>query len=287
MRRVLAVTFRPHGRLYYVDPGSTDARVGAQVLVPTESAPEVATVAWLADVELGADLPVCVGWAQEADLERDTRNRRLTAEATEIVKALIDEHGLPMRVVAVDLDDHSSEYGRLVAVYYTAPERVDFRLLVKDLATALSARVDLRQIGPRDAARILGDVGSCGRDLCCTTLLTDLEPVSIRVAKGQDLAANQLQAQGACGRLKCCLAYERAMYDDFRHRAPALGSQVDTEQGTGVVVARSVPSDTVTVRCRDGKCQVCPVSVVTPRVRTPAAMDATSPGMVSPTSLAP
>ncbi|MBI4901868.1 MAG: hypothetical protein HY829_15530 [Actinobacteria bacterium] len=277
MRRVLAVTFTPRGRLYYVDAGVTQASVGDDVLVPTESAPEVARVVWAAEVEIRAELPVCGGLAGEADLERELRNRRLKAEATEVAKAVIAEHGLPMRVVAVDLDDHSGEYGRLVAIYYTAPQRVDFRLLVHDLASALSSRIDLRQIGPRDVARLVGDVASCGRDLCCTTFLTELEPVGARVAKGQDLAANQLQAQGQCGRLKCCLAFEQEMYDDFERRAPAVGSRVDTEQGPGVVVGRSVPADTVTVRCSDGQCLVCPVSLVSQRSRTASTVDGRSP----------
>jgi cell fate regulator YaaT (PSP1 superfamily) len=277
MRRVLAVTFTPRGRLYYIDAGATQASVGDDVLVPTESSPEVAGVVWAADVELHAELPVCAGLAGEADLERELRNRRLKAEATEIAKAVIAEHGLPMRVVAVDLDDHSDDYGRLVAIYYTAPQRVDFRLLVRDLASALSSRIDLRQIGPRDAARLVGDVASCGRDLCCTTFLTELEPVGVRAAKGQDLAANQLQAQGQCGRLKCCLAYEQEMYDDFERRAPAVGSRVQTEQGPGVVIGRSVPADTVTVRCRDGRCLVCPVSLLSQRSRTASTVDGYSP----------
>jgi len=263
MTRVMAVTFAPSGRLYYVDPGGIEAVVGDAVLVPTESGNEVATVAWVADAELPAELPVCAGPATSEDLERDARNRRLKAEATEIAKALIAEHGLPMRVVGIDLDDHSTEYGRVVAVYYTAPSRVDFRALVRDLASALSARVDLRQIGARDAARLVGGVGTCGRDLCCCSFLTEIEPVGMRLLRGQDLAANQLQAQGACGRLKCCLAFEHVMYDDFERRAPPMGCRVVTEHGPGVVVGRSVPSDTVTVRSRDGQRRVCPVSIVT------------------------
>jgi cell fate regulator YaaT (PSP1 superfamily) len=264
MTRVMAVTFRPGGRLYYVDPGNTDATVGDAVLVPTELGAEVATVAWAdEDSEFASELPVCGGTATASDLDRDQRNRRLKAEVAAIARALIAEHELPMRVVGVDLDDRSSEYGRVVAVYYTAPQRVDFRALVRDLASALGARIDLRQIGGRDAARIVGGIGSCGRELCCSTFLADIEPVGIRLVKGQDLAANQLQAQGACGRLKCCLAFERGLYEDFERRAPAVGCRVDTEHGPGVVVGRSVPSDTVTVRCGDGLRRVCPVSVVT------------------------
>jgi cell fate regulator YaaT (PSP1 superfamily) len=279
MTRVMAVTFAPSGRLYYVDPGATEAMMGESVLVPTESGTEVANVVWQADAELPAQLPVCAGRATEADLQRDRRNRTLKAEATEIAKALIADHGLPMRVVGIDLDDHSSEYGRVVAIYYTAPQRVDFRALVRDLASALSARIDLRQIGQRDAARIIGGVGGCGRDLCCATFLTDIEPIGMRLVKGQDLAANLLQAQGACGRLKCCLGFEQGMYDDFERRAPATGCRVDTAHGPGVVVGRSVPGDTVTVRCGDGQRRVCPVALVTAsRAPTAATVDEVSPG---------
>ena len=266
MTRVMAVTFTPGGRLYYVDPGSTEPVVGDAVLVPTEAGAEVATVVWAAaDAEFASELPVCAGRATASDLDRDQRNRRLKAEVAAIARALIAEHELPMRVVGVDLDDRSSEYGRVVAIYYTAPQRVDFRALVRDLASSLAARIDLRQIGSRDAARIVGGIGSCGRELCCSTFLTELEPVGMRLVKGQDLTAYQLQAQGACGRLKCCLAFERGLYEDFEHRAPAMGCRVDTEHGPGVVVGRSVPSDTVTVRGGDGQRRVCPVSVVTVR----------------------
>ncbi len=273
------MTFAPSSRLYYVDPGTIDAMVGDAVLVPTESGTEVATVAWVTDAELAAELPVCAGRATPADLEREKRNRRLKAEATEIAKALIAEHGLPMRVLGVDLDDHSSEYGRVVAIYYTAPQRVDFRALVRDLASGLAARVDLRQIGQRDAARIVGGVGTCGRDLCCSSFLIAIEPIGMRLVKGQDLAANQMQTQGACGRLKCCLAFEQGMYDDFERRAPAIGGRVDIEHGPGVVVGRSVPSDTVTVQCEDGQRRVCPVSVVAAGQQDPAdTVDELSPG---------
>ena len=263
MTRVMAVTFARSGRLYYVDSGTTEATAGDAVLVPVESGTEVAMVMWVADAEIAAQLPVCAGPAGQADLDRDRRNRTIKAEATEIAKALIAEHGLPMRVVGIDLDDHSNEYGRVVAVYYTAPQRVDFRALVRDLASALAARIDLRQIGTRDAARIVGGVGACGRDLCCSAFLTDIHPVGMRLVKNQDVAANQVQAQGVCGRLKCCLAFEHGMYDDFDRAAPAVGCRVDTEYGPGVVVGRSVPSDTVTVRCADGQRRVCPVGGVT------------------------
>jgi cell fate regulator YaaT (PSP1 superfamily) len=174
-----------------------------------------------------------------------------------------------MRVVGVDVDDRSAEFGRFVALYYTAPQRVDFRALLHDLAASLKARIDLRQIGSRDAARMIGGLGTCGRELCCSTFLPALPAIGMRMVKDQDLAGNLLQVQGACGRLKCCLSYEQDLYTDFEARAPALGCQVDTPDGSGRVVARSVPCDSVTVRGGDGQRRTCPVALVSissPRV---------------------
>lgn len=263
MTRVMAVRFAPEGRLYRLDAAGVEAQAGRSVLVPTDSGNEVATVVWISEADLDKDLPHCAGLATQADIERDQNNRKLKAEATQVAKALIAEHGLAMRVVGVDLEDRSSEYGQLVAVYYMAPGRVDFRGLVRDLASALTSRVDLRQIGVRDAARILGGVGVCGRDLCCSTVLPELEPIGMRLVKGQHLAVRQPQTQGACGRLTCCLGFEQATYDDFERRAPAIGSLVETANGTGIVVDRSVPLDSVTLRCSGGQRRVCPLAEIT------------------------
>ncbi len=266
----MAVSFTPYGHLYYVDPGSVDPVVGELVLVPTESGPEVATVVWVDQVaQVEAELPVCAGRPTPADLDRDAANRRFKAEAEAIATALVKEHRLPMRVVGVDVDDRSAEFGRFVALYYTAPQRVDFRGLLRDLAASLKARIDLRQIGSRDAARVIGGLGTCGRELCCSTFLPALPAIGMRMVKDQDLAGNLLQVQGACGRLKCCLSYEQDLYADFEARAPALGCRVETPDGPGRVVGRSVPCDSVTVRGGDGQRRTCPVALVTiaePRV---------------------
>lgn len=263
MTRVMAVSFTPYGHLYYVDPGSVDPAVGEVVLVPTESGPEVATVVWVDQVaEIEAELPVCAGRPTAADLDRDATNRRFKAEAEAIAVALVTEHRLPMRVVGVDVDDRSAEFGRFVALYYTSPQRVDFRALLRDLAASLRARIDLRQIGSRDAARMIGGMGTCGRELCCSTFLPALPAIGMRMVKDQDLAGNLLQVQGACGRLKCCLSYEQDLYTDFEARAPALGCRVETPEGPGRVVGRSVPCDSVTVRGGDGQRRTCPVALV-------------------------
>ena len=251
MPRVMAVSFERYGRLYYLDPGDHEYRVGDRVLVPTESGPEVAECVWAPEwvSEDGfSDLPVCAGLAGPEHLERDATNRRRRAEAKLAAKKLIKRNQLPMKVMAVDFIDSGIDFDQLVVIYFTAPHRVDFRMLVSELARTLHARIDLRQIGSRDAARLVGGLGNCGRDLCCATFLKDFEPVSLRMAKVQDLPPNPLKISGACGRLMCCLKYEHPLYADFARTAPAVGEQVALEDGDGVVVGHQVPADSVVIR---------------------------------------
>ena len=249
----MAVSFERYGRLYYLDPGEGTYAVGDRVLVPTESGPEVAECVWapewVDDADTGfVDLPVCAGKAGDAELSRDEVNRRRRAEAKLVAKRLIKKHELPMKVVGVDYVDSGDDFDELVVVYFTAPHRVDFRSLVGELARTLRARIDLRQVGSRDAARIVGGLGNCGRELCCATFLNSFEPVSLRMAKVQDLPPNPMKISGACGRLMCCLKYEHPLYVEFAKQAPAVGSRVETEEGEGVVVAHQVPADSVLVR---------------------------------------
>jgi cell fate regulator YaaT (PSP1 superfamily) len=148
-------------------------------------------------------------------------------------------------------------------VYFSAPHRVDFRALVRDLGGRLRARVELRQIGPRDEARLQGGIGPCGRDLCCATFLKDFEPVSVRMAKDQELPVNPLRIAGACGRLMCCLKYEHPLYQEFRKDAPPVGAAVTSPAGPGTVVGHNVPSDTVVVKlAADGRACACPKASV-------------------------
>ncbi len=251
MARVMAVSFERYGRLYYLDPGTRDYRVGDRVLVPTEAGPEVAECVWAPEWvqdEGFSGLPQCAGPADSADLERDAANRRRRAQAKLVAKQLVRQHELPMKVVGVDYVDSGESYDELTVIYFTAPHRVDFRVLVGELARALRTRIDLRQVGSRDGARLTGGLGSCGRDLCCATFLKDFEPVSLRMAKAQDLPPNPMKISGACGRLMCCLKYEHPLYAEFAAQAPAVGAKVSTEGGEGVVVGHSVPADAVLVR---------------------------------------
>ncbi|WP_449061154.1 PSP1 domain-containing protein [Planomonospora algeriensis] len=261
----MAVSFTRYGRLYYLDPGGHSPKVGDKVLVPTEAGPEVAECVWApqwTSEDIGG-LPVCEGIATEEHLARDEANKRRRAEARSVSKRLIKRHELPMKVVGVDYLDSTGVY----TVYFSAPHRVDFRALVRDLARNLRARVELRQIGPRDEARLQGGIGPCGRDLCCATFLKDFEPVSVRMAKDQDLPVNPLRIAGACGRLMCCLKYEHPLYVDAHRTMPRLGLKVDTPEGSGTVVGRNVPSDSVVVRLDDGgrRCACPSASVCSPR----------------------
>jgi len=170
-------------------------------------------------------------------------------------RRLIREHDLPMKVVGVDYVGPPPVF----TIYFSAPHRVDFRALVRDLASRLAGRVELRQVGPRDESRLQGGIGPCGRDLCCATFLKDFEPVSVRMAKDQDLPVNPLRIAGACGRLMCCLKYEHPLYQDFHANAPKLGEQVDTPEGLGVVAGHNVPGDKVVVKLTaDGRKCACP-----------------------------
>jgi cell fate regulator YaaT (PSP1 superfamily) len=265
-----AVSFNRYGRLYYLDPGELTIAVGDRVLVPTDDGPEVAECVWAPQwVSEDTDgFPKVAGLAADEDLRRDELIRRRKADAKTAAKRLIREHELPMKVVAVDhVPESPGTSGGRTTIYFTAPHRVDFRSLVRDLGATLHCRVELRQLSARDSARVQGGIGSCGRDLCCATFLTDFEPVTIRMAKDQDLPLNPLRISGACGRLMCCLKYEHPLYQQFQATAPAVGSRVSTPDGDGRVVGHSVPRDAVVVRMdADGsRCSCSRASVCGPR----------------------
>lgn len=264
MPRVMAVAFEPLGRLYYLDPGEADYAHGDLVLAPTGDGSEVARCVWgPTEAEWAGDLPRCLGPAESPDVQRDVANRRRRAEIAAVARRLIARHELPMRVVGVDFVDQSDEFDRQAVVYFEAPGRVDFRALLTDLARALQARIDLRQIGPRDAAAILGAIGSCGREVCCATIGPLRDPLPQGLAREQRLPNNPSQFQGTCGRSMCCLAYESELYADFRQRAPRVGAQVVTGQGEGVVVAHRVPLDSVVVQLGEERV-TCPASEACP-----------------------
>ena len=261
MGLICAVTFTDKGRLYYADPGSLTPAVGDYVLYPTMEGPEVAQVMWApqwTSEDVGG-LPVLDGLASEADVAAQGEVRRRRAEARVAARRLIRAHELPMKVAGVDVVPLANR----TVIYFTAPHRVDFRALVRDLGATLKGRVELRQLSPRDEARVIGGIGSCGRELCCATFLVDFEPVSVRMAKDQDLPLNPMRISGACGRLMCCLKYEHPLYQAFDERAPAVGSCVSTPDGEGTVISRSAPGDSVVLRmASDGSRTTCAMASI-------------------------
>jgi cell fate regulator YaaT (PSP1 superfamily) len=274
MSMVCAVTFTKHGRLYYADPGQLTPSVGDSVLYPTTEGPEVAEVMWApqwVSEEIGR-LPTLVGMATDESLEKAAVSRKARAGARVAARRLIREHDLPMKVVGVDVPGN----GEKILIYFTAPHRVDFRALIRDLGATLKCRVELRQLSARDEARLTGGIGSCGRELCCATFLVDFEPVSVRMAKDQDLPLNPLRISGACGRLMCCLKYEHPLYQDFAEKAPAVGDDVETDDGEGVVVGHSVPAESVVVKLTaDGRRTTCALASVCASRKAYESRDAT------------
>jgi cell fate regulator YaaT (PSP1 superfamily) len=258
---ICAVTFEKHGRLYYADPGPLTPAIGENVLFPTEDGPVVAQVMWAPQYvsdDVGG-LPTLAGMAGADDLDAAATSRKKRATARVAARKLIREHGLPMKVSGIDYFAATNQ----VTVYFTAAHRVDFRALVRDLSATLHGRVELRQLSARDEAKLTGGIGSCGRELCCSTFLVDFEPVSVRMAKDQDLPLNPLRISGACGRLMCCLKYEHPLYQQFAEEAPALGAQVDTPDGSGTVVGHDVPGEKVVVRmAADGRRSACALASV-------------------------
>lgn len=245
---VVGIRFKDSGKTYYFDPNGIEALAqGDHVIVDTVRGPELAKVAYpprLVDPEeIVGELKPVLRRAEPLDFERlhqlNSRQDELLARCAE----KIQEHGLPMRLVKAE---YSFDGSRLT-FYFTAEKRVDFRALVRDLARTFRTRIELRQIGPRDEAKLLGGIGPCGRLLCCATFLPDYARVSIKMAKDQDLPLNPTKISGVCGRLLCCLSYEHEQYVSVKSRMPRKGSWVQTPDGPGEVVGVNVLRETVIV----------------------------------------
>ncbi|MFQ3663247.1 MAG: stage 0 sporulation family protein [Chloroflexaceae bacterium] len=237
---VVGIRFKDSGKVYYFDPRDLDVRAGEYVIVETVRGLELARVAHerreVPEEEIVAELKPVVRRAETADFERlrqlQSRHDEVLARCAEKVR----EHGLPMKLVKAE---YSFDGSRLT-FYFTAEKRVDFRMLVRDLARTFRSRIELRQIGPRDEAKLLGGIGPCGRILCCASFLPDYARVSIKMAKDQDLPLNPSKISGVCGRLLCCLSYEHEQYVTMRAELPRKGTWVQTPDGPGEVIAQLV-----------------------------------------------
>ncbi len=237
---VIGIRFKDSGKIYYFDPKELELKPGEHVIVETVRGLELAKVAserrHVDDQEIVGDLKPVVRRAEATDLERlrllQSRHDEVLARCAEKIR----EHGLPMNLVKAE---YSFDGSRLT-FYFTAEKRVDFRMLVRDLARTFKSRIELRQIGPRDEAKLLGGLGPCGRVLCCASFLPDYARVSIKMAKDQDLPLNPTKISGVCGRLLCCLSYEHEQYVSMRAELPRKGTWVQTPDGPGEVVSQHV-----------------------------------------------
>lgn len=248
MIRVISVKFRDGGKSYFFDPGELEINEGDGVIVETargiEFADIVSPVQEIDEGRVVAPLKGVFRVATDYDRELRDTNRAKEKDAFDICVRKIAEHGLDMKLVDVEYSYNGSK----VMFYFTADGRVDFRELVKDLAGVFRTRIELRQIGVRDEAKMLGGLGSCGRPVCCKAFLSDFAPVSIKMAKEQSLSLSPTKISGICGRLMCCLKYEQDCYESMRRQMPRPGRDVRTPDGDGTVLENNVITEKTRVR---------------------------------------
>ena len=252
MVNVIGVRFENAGKLYFFDPGELWPTPGDYVLVETSRGVEfgevVTGIKEIDDSTLQSPLKPVVRIATAEDIQHNKDNKEAQKEAYQVCQKKIAEHKLDMKLVSVEYTFDNSK----ILFYFTANGRVDFRSLVKDLASVFKTRIELRQIGVRDEAKMLGGLGICGRPICCGAFLGDFQPVSIKMAKEQNLSLNPTKISGVCGRLMCCLKYEQDQYEQTRKKMPKVGKEVITPDGPGVVWELNVIKETVRVRIQKG-----------------------------------
>lgn len=231
MKIIIGVRFRQAGKVYYFDPGDIVFERGQQVIVETAKGVEIGTVVLpnreMAEEKIVAELKGIIRVATEEDIETERQNREKEKEAFQICLEKIAKHNLEMKLIDAE---YTFDNNKLL-FYFTADGRIDFRELVKDLASVFRTRIELRQIGVRDETKIRGGMGICGRQLCCHSYLSEFAPVSIKMAKEQHLSLNPTKISGVCGRLMCCLKNEEEAYEDLNSRLPNVGTRVRTPDG--------------------------------------------------------
>lgn len=246
---VVGVVFQKAGRIYYYAPqANAKYRPDEKVVVESQQCKQIGRVAIpykeVSKEEIVGELKPILYIASEEDLKKQAINEADAKAALEIAKEKIQNHGLEMKLTQVE---YSFDRSKLIFCF-TADGRIDFRELVKDLAAIFKTRIELRQVGVRDEAKILGGIGPCGRPICCATFLGDFTPVSIKMAKDQSLSLNPTKISGLCGRLMCCLQYENDQYEEAKKAMPDYGEEVKTPDGKGKVVGLNLLSRIVKVR---------------------------------------
>jgi cell fate regulator YaaT (PSP1 superfamily) len=260
MAHVVGVRFRPAGRIYYFDPTGHPLEKGQFVIVETTRGIEAGRVVvapkQVAESELTDPLKPILRQATEDDLRQLLAFKSKEKNALVRCAQRVTFHKLPMKLVEAEYTYDGSR----LTFYFTAEERVDFRALVRDLAAQFRTRIELRQIGARDQAKLLGGVGPCGKTLCCSSWLTEFGVVSIKMAKEQGLPLNPAKISGVCGRLMCCLAYENDLYIEAKQGMPSVGAYIDTPSGLGKVIGLNVLKHTAEVMLESGATVQVPVN---------------------------
>ena len=235
MTEIIGVRFKDVGKIYYFSPSGSKIECGNHVIVETARGIECGEVVIanrkVDDKKVIQPLKSIMRIATEKDLETQQKNREKEQEIMKVFTKKISEHKLDMKPIDIDCTFDGSK----ILFYFTAENRVDFRELVKDLASVYRTRIELRQIGVRDEAKMLGGLGICGRPFCCKTFLGEFQPVSIKMAKEQSLSLNPTKISGTCGRLMCCLKYEQNCYEELLAITPKVGALVETSEGRGIV----------------------------------------------------
>ncbi len=249
---IVGINFREAGKIYYFSPEEYKFTVGDRVIVETSRGVELGVVKvankTINSAEIVSPLKPVTRPATDADVQHYEKNRAAEADAIAICQKKVEAHGLGMKLVGAEYTFDNSK----LIFYFTCESRVDFRELVRDLASTFRTRIELRQIGIRDEAKMLGGIGVCGRKLCCANFLSDFVQVSIKMAKEQNFSLNSSKVSGACGRLMCCLRYEHEIYEEAIKQTPPNGSVVKTPDGEGVVVETKPLAREIKVRLNDG-----------------------------------
>lgn len=250
MIKVVGVRFKKAGKVYYFDPGDIDVKLYDFVIVETARGIEFGHVVIgpkeIEEDEIVTPLKSVLRVAEDEDFEIHRENKIKAKEAMAICEEKVKIHGLEMKVIDVEYTFDNSK----VLFYFTADGRIDFRELVKDLAAIFRTRIELRQIGVRDEAKMLGGIGPCGKVCCCSQFLGEFEPVSIKMAKEQNLSLNPTKISGLCGRLMCCLKYEQEAYEEILERMPEIGLIANTPMGKGTIIDTYTLLERVKVRVR-------------------------------------
>ncbi len=248
MVKVVGVRFKKVGKIYYFDPRDLDIKLNDFVVVETARGIEFGFIAigpkFIEEEEIVSPLKEVLRIAEDEDFDTHRENIKMAKKAHKICEEKVGLHGLEMRIIDVEYTFDNNK----IIFYFTADGRIDFRNLVKDLAAIFKTRIELRQIGVRDEAKMLGGLGPCGKPCCCVQFLGDFEPVSIKMAKEQNLSLNPSKISGLCGRLMCCLKYEEEAYEDASSRMPNIGDVVETPAGRGTIVYTYTLLETVKVR---------------------------------------